>query len=188
VKTPALDHWLPAHPLRWAAGFAALYAAFFMINVLLSPLLDILSDRIALIFFPAFIRVMALVVAGLAGALGIVLGSLIIQLFYVGADLWASLPVSLASGIGAWAAYAVMRFAFDTKQLPITLPVLLALSGLYSAFNAMIHGLVWHVGGVGAEITAEQLSLMMLGDFLGVVVMFGLTRWLLRSWLVLKSP
>lgn len=176
------NDWLPDHPIRWAAAFAAAYVALFMVNVLLSDLLDILPNRISLVFFPAFVRVVAMVVAGLAGAAGIVIGSLAIHVFYVGEGLLESLPVALASGFGALAAYAVMRIAMDGKKLPITLPVLLALTSLYSAFNAMIHGLIWHVAGLGDGITAAELSLMMLGDLLGVLLMFMATRWLLRAW------
>lgn len=183
-KAPWFDDWLPDHPVRWCAAFAGLYAAFFMLNVLLSSLLDILPDRISLIFFPAFIRVVALVVAGVAGAAGIVIGSMAIQVAYLQAALGPALLLSLASGMGALAAYGVMRLALGTRKLPITLPVLLALSGLYSALNAMLHGLIWQLAGIGEGIAIRELSLMMLGDFLGVIVMSAATRSLLRSWRV----
>lgn len=154
----------------------------FLINEQFLQFADVIAHRISLMFLPAFIRVVALVVAGLAGAIGIVIGSLVIQIFYFDLDLMVSMPVSMASGLGVLAAYAVMRVAFGSGKLPITLPVLLALTGLYSAFNGMVHGLLWHFAGVGKGISAEELSLMMLGDFLGVIVMFFICRPLLRLW------
>lgn len=182
LRLKVLDDWVPDHPVRWAAAFALLYAAFFMLNVLLSNPLDILSDRISLVFFPAFIRVVAVVVAGLAGAAGIVIGSAVIQIFYENTAFWPASLLSLSSGIGVFAAYAAMRMALGGKRLPITLPVLLALTCAYSVFNAVIHGFIWPLIELGDSINIRKISLMMLGDLLGVIAMFAACRVLLRTW------
>lgn len=172
-------------------AFGVLYALFFFINLLASPLLDIVPGQIALVFLPAFIRVMAVVVAGFAGALGIAIGSFLVSMVLIELPALQAAWVSVASAAGILLSYWILRQAIREPSLPITLPVLLALSVLYSAINAVIHGLTWWFLGVNEQVSQVDLSLMMLGDLFGVVVMFYALRVALRLFSVFlasRSP
>lgn len=167
---------VPDRPLLWMVTFGGLYVLAFSMNILAAPWLDIVPGQIALIFFPAFIRVMAVLVAGFAGVLGIVAGSFLVCIFLLHQPLLESIWVSLASGLGIMLACWIMRRASREETLPITLPVLLAISVLYSAINALIHGLTWWFLGINEQVTQIELSFMMMGDLIGVVLMFYLLR------------
>jgi hypothetical protein len=172
-------NWWPAHGLWWALGFAALYVTLFFINALLSPWVDVVDDRIALLFLPAFVRVAAVVVAKLAGLLGLFVGGLIISLLY-GDTIWTALGVSLASATGIFFAYWILLQAMNAERLSLTLPVLLVLTVLYAPSNAIVHAFVWEKFGMSDGITALEIALMMLGDVLGVIAMFFALRLVMR--------
>lgn len=138
------------------------------------------QDRISLLFLPAFVRVAAVVVAKLAGLLGLFLGSLVIGLLY-GDSLWIALGNSFASAAGIFCAYWVLCTAMRTESLPMTLPILVVLTALYSPINAMLHAFAWQWLGLSSGITALEISLMMAGDILGVIAMFFLIQLVSRA-------
>jgi len=184
---PFLEDWLPDRPLPWAAGFALLYVGTFIVQDRLSSLVDVLPGRIAIVFLPAFVRVVAVVVAGVAGAVGIAAGSLLINLFLYQQPWEVSMAVALASALGVFFSYWILRMAFGQK-LPLTLPMLMVLTVLYGAFNAMIHGLTWELLGFHRHATMLDLALMMVGDLAGVVLVFGLLSLFLRRLPMFAKP
>lgn len=173
-------NWWPDHAVGWAAFFAAAYLSTFAVNELLLGMVDVLPHHISLVFLPAFVRVVSVVVAGFAGLMGVVIGSLLASLAYTDMPWFAGVLIATASGLGILLAYLVMRLLMNSERLPITLPVLLALTGLYSVFNAVVHGLFWDFLGLLDRVGSHELGLMMLGDFLGVIVMFLIARLFLR--------
>lgn len=179
------ENLLPDRPLRWALAFAALYALLHGLTLLLGPLVDVVSGQISLIYLPAFARVVSVVVAGAAGVAGIVAGSLFINLVVYGMGLAQAISVSAASAFGIFAAYWVLQHALMVPTLPIRLSSLIALTGLYCTFNAITHGFIWALFDISPNLTVAELTLMMLGDLVGVVVMFAACRaairWFRRS-------
>lgn len=175
-----IDDWLPKRPLLWAIAFAVLYVSFYLVNLLIAPFFDVIPGRVSLLFLPAFIRVAAILIAGLAGLVGVGIGTIFISLVVYQEPLLTAIWVSIASSIGIALSYLVLRYASNGKELAFTLPVLLVLATLYSAFNALLHGLAWELVGLASVVTIKDLALMMLGDFMGVIVMFYLLRYTLR--------
>lgn len=156
-------------------GFAVLYVVLFLLNDLMAGWLTVIDGRISLLFLPAFARVAAVVVAKLAGLLGLFLGSLIMGLVH-GDPLWVALGVSCASVTGIFFAYWILLHAMRLQALPVSLPILLVLTALYAPLNAMMHAFVWEALGVSAGITAQEIGLMMAGDMFGVLVLFLMLR------------
>lgn len=175
-----IDDWLPTHPLRWMTVFALLYVGFYYLNLLIAPIFDVVPNRVSLLFLPAFIRVASILVAGIAGLAGVAIGSLFVSVVVYQEPLFTSLWIAIASSIGIVLSYLVMRYASNGKELSFSLPVLMVLATLYCAFNALLHGLAWELVGIASAITIKDLALMMLGDFMGVIVMFYALRLLLR--------
>lgn len=170
-----LEWWWPEHGARWALVFASLYVLLFFINDLISPWVSLVDDRIALVFLPAFVRVAAVVVAKLAGLVGLFIGSMVITLVH-GDSLAVALGVSFASAGGILIAYLILLQAMAMKTIPVSLPVLLLLTVLYAPLNAVVHALAWDGFGLAADITALEIAGMMLGDVIGVLSMFFLLR------------
>lgn len=181
------EWWWPEHGTRWALVFAALYVLFFFINDLISTWVSVVDDRIALVFLPAFVRVAAIVVAKLAGLVGVFIGSMVITLVH-GDSFAVSLGVSLASAGGILIAYLILLQAMAMKTIAVSLPVLLLLTVLYAPLNAILHALAWDGFGMTADITAIEIAYMMLGDILGVLSLFFLLRLSTRWIKAFKGP
>lgn len=183
---PGVRHLWPQQPVLWLSVFGLLFVLAFMANdgllALLSSSFQSIPDRIALVFLPAFIRVAAVLVAGLAGLIGISLGSFVISFFYIGDDLGYSALIALTSASGVFIAYWLMLKALQSEQIPFTLINLIVLAVLYSALNALIHGMIWGLIDFEEVIHLQDLAFMMLGDLVGVVLGFYITRLLIRAY------
>jgi hypothetical protein len=133
-----------------------------------------------LIFLPALVRVASVVVAGLAGIIGIFLGSIFVSLVVVGDPPVFSLISALASALGIFLAYLVVLWAARSSRLSFSLPVLLMLTVVYAVFNAVAHGLTWLMPEVPEAFTFYELFLMSMGDLFGVLIGFFILRSFLR--------
>lgn len=180
------DWWPSSHGAGWVAVFGLLFAVFYIANEAVMDWLhvSVVSGRLDVVFLPAFIRVTAVVVAGAAGLLGLFIGALLTAVFYVQDPPLQAFLEAAASTLGVWAAYWVTALAIKPQakgfQLPLSLPVLLVMTVLYCIFNALIHALAWSVIGILGKLGIVQLAQMMLGDLLGVIIMFLIMRWTLR--------
>jgi hypothetical protein len=181
-----LDDLMPTHPLRWVVAFACLYIVFHMINVVFDQLLDVVPGRISIVFLPAFIKLASILIAGVAGLLGIAIGSFLIGFFVSHETVLTAAWLAAASASGVGIAYLGLRYASGNRPPAFSLPVLLVLAAMYCTFNAVLHGLTWAVVGIGADITLHDLTLMIIGDFAGVILMFYGLRLALKLYRQIK--
>ena len=186
-KSP-LEDWIPTRPVPWAVGFAALYIALYLVQHLIGAALSVIPGRIDIVFLPAFARVAAVLIAGLAGLAGIVVGSFVVSLMLFQESASTAFWFSCASATGVFLSYWIVRAAVGTKTLAFTLPMLMVLSVLYCAFHAVIHGLTWDLLDIREYVSTTDLALMMIGDLLGVLVMFGAVRWISRGSALIPNP
>jgi len=166
------DRWWPQTPILWIGVFALLYVSVYPTTFLFSDFLDIVPDRISLVYLPAFVRVIAVLVAGLAGLIGVMLGSFFLAMIVVGDTFLHAAWISIASSAGLLIAYWLLLSALNKDQLPITLPVILVLAIMGCALTPLLHGLVWNSLGGFEDITVEHIGWMMLGDLTGVFIGF----------------
>jgi hypothetical protein len=168
----------PDRPLSWALGFAVLFVLLWQINTLVSPLFDVVPDRVSLVFLPAFARVVAVVVAGGAGVFGILLGSLFVGLVLVGDTLVMALSNALSSALAPVLAYWVLRRlgTFDfVRGDGLTWSSFMALTVLCGLMNALVHGAVWS-GQQAMSQSLVNLVSMTIGDLVGVVLGLSLVK------------
>ena len=168
----------PERPLSWALVFAALFVLLWQINTLVSPLFDVVPDRVSLVFLPAFARVVAVVVAGGAGVFGIFLGSLFVGLVVVGDTTTMALSNALSSALAPVLAYWFLRRLGSVAFIRgdgLTWSSFLVLSVLCSLFNALIHGAVWS-GQAAMSQSLLNLVSMTIGDLVGVVLGLSLVK------------
>lgn len=174
--------------MAWTIGCAVLYFSAYWFTQYITEISQVIPDRISLVYIPAFVRVVSILVAGLAGLLGIFLGTMAVSLLILGDPLSLASANALASAAGIGVSYWLLLKALGQPSLPLNLPVLVLLTVLYSTFNAMTHGLVWDVIGMSDGLTLTDLSLMMLGDLTGVVLMYFVVRLVIRFFRRLKQP
>ncbi len=177
----AFRRWLyletPDWPLVWAVFFGLFFVATWWLNTLISPLVDVLPGRVALLFLPAFVRVVAVVVAGAAGVAGIFLGSFFVGVWLAGDPFSIALANGISSALAPWLAYALVRSFWPRvgqgqSGLPWTF--FITLSVVCSILNALVHGVSW--SGVVQSVGLIHLVAMMLGDLTGVLAGLGLVR------------
>ena len=166
--------------LQWVAGFAAAFMLLHWLTMQAGPLFDIIPGSISLVYLPAFLRVVSIMVAGTSGIVGIGLGGFLMSWAYHARPILLSLPAPTAACLAIVLAHAALRQAMGTARLTITFWNLIAMTGIYCACNAVIHGLIWGLLDVDFALAPWQLSLMMVGDLLGVVTMFLVSRIVIR--------
>jgi hypothetical protein len=181
LRSPFLGlGWPEKAPFAWAAAFAFAFVAAYEVNSWIDPWVSVVDSRVSLVFLPAFFRVVAVLVAGLAGALGLMLGALVIGLSN-GDPFLAALPQAFFSALAPCLAVYLLRIALKRSVLPFDMATLLLLAALTSIFSAALHGLFW------AEFEPDTLvwgvdtvTLMMVGDLVGVILGFLTLRVMLR--------
>jgi hypothetical protein len=175
------DSWWPEKPLRWALFFAAVYILLFLFSDMLTPLWEVVPDRVSLVYLPAFVRVVAVLIAGLAGALGVSIGSFLVCVLFLGDSASVALGNASASAAGIVVAYAIILAFHRSKQISYDLRTLASMILIYSVVNAALHGLFWNFLGIDSDIHFAELAMMAFGDLAGVVLLFYLSRVLLRT-------
>jgi hypothetical protein len=168
----------PERPLGWALGFALLFVVLWQVNILLSPAFEVVPDRVSLIFLPAFARVVAVVVAGGAGVVGIFMGSLFVGLFLVGDPFVMALTNALSSALAPVLAYWLLRrlgTSHFIRGTGLTWSSFMVLTTLCGLMNALVHGAVWS-GQQDMSQSLINLVSMTIGDLVGVVAGLGVVR------------
>jgi hypothetical protein len=158
--------------LGWALGFALLFVVLWQVNSLVSPVFDVVPDRVSLVFLPAFARVVAVVVAGGAGVFGILLGSLFVGLVLVGDPFHLALMNALSSALAPVLGYWALRQMGTSDFVQgggLTWSSFLMLSVLCSLFNPMVHGAVWSGQDAMSQSLVNLVS-MTIGDLVGVTL------------------
>lgn len=162
--------------MAWTICFALLYFLAYWLTAFITELAQIIPDRISLIYLPAFVRVVSVLVAGLAGLLGIFIGTFAVSTIILSDPAHFALANASASAAGIGLSYWLMLKAMGHRSLPLNLPVLVILTVLYSTFNAMTHGLFWDLLGMDDDLSTTDLTLMMVGDLAGVILMYFILR------------
>lgn len=166
--------WPQRAPFAWAAAFALTFVVAYEVSSWLDPWVSVVDSRVSLIFLPAFFKVAAVLVAGLAGALGLFLGAVFIGLTH-GDSLAVVLPQSTFSALAPCLAVYLLRIALRRAMLSFDLVTLLLLGVLTSIFSALLHCVFWAVFQSDILVWgADTITLMMIGDLFGVLFGFVL--------------
>lgn len=141
-----------------------------------------LSEHVSWIFLPAALRMIAVLVAGWVGVLGIFLGSLVTCLFVPGlSDPVDILMIASLSALAPTAALLVCaRFWGAKLNLAGLSPLhLLVLGTVAAGFTAILHNIYFVMLGK-VEAVLESLSAMFVGDLVGTLVVLYAAKWLLH--------
>jgi hypothetical protein len=168
--------WPERRPWLWSAGFAAAFVLLYELHRIMEPIVAVVDARVSLIFLPAFVRLVAVLVAGYAGAAGIFAGALFLGVGN-GDSLWVAVAHAIISALSPCLAVLLLRFASRTKAKPFELWSLLFLAVVTSICSAVLHGAFWAEFEPSAlAVGSNTVVLMMLGDVLGILFGFFLLR------------
>lgn len=129
-------------------------------------------------YLPSGLRVLLVMVAGVFGATGIFLATIVIDLMHM-PDIHGAMMVAtaLASGFGAWVALWVLRWRGVIAEglTGLTSVALLQFALLFSVFNALFHQMVWLITNRSGSLFMVDIWPMFVGDLLGATAfLYGL--------------
>jgi len=138
-------------------------------------------------YLPSGLRVLLVMVAGVFGATGICLATIVIDLLHM-PDIRGPMLIAtaLASGFGAWVTLWLMRSkGWIAEGLNgLTHVALLQFALIFSLFNALFHQAVWFVTQRSGTLFMVDVWPMFVGDLLGATAfLYGLklVLWLRKS-------
>lgn len=136
---------------------------------------------ISWIFFPAALRMLAVMVCQWVGALGLFVGALITNQTAPSGEFADGLILALLSAIGPLVA---VWFCTRLLSLPLTLAgltarQLLVFAGVGALLNAVPHNIYFYVSGRTSH-PFEGLAPMFFGDLLGTLVVLYVASFVLR--------
>ncbi|MGA0909136.1 MAG: hypothetical protein ACO3QS_06870 [Burkholderiaceae bacterium] len=169
--------WPRQHADRWIAGYALAFFLAYWANVGIRGFFEVIPDFVYLIYLPAFIRVVAVATAGLAGVLGVALGHLLTQLVF---KEWAPQVILLTTLAGALAPLAALllvrkwRSDVEINACPKTLAVFAVLTCF---LNVLFRALVWQLTGEATPApTLPSMGLLLMGNLGGVALGYLVLR------------
>lgn len=168
-----MQKWI-AQQLAYVCSVAILWTLLYAINDFFFHF-SLFNQTANLIFLPAMLRPLAVLLFGPAGVVGLFIGSLLSFNLTPGLPP-TILPTALASALAGFIAITALRqlpaFASQlTGELSqITLSTIILVCTLTAACNAMSHQFIYAVTGAAATPPA-QLFAMFIGDTIGSLLM-----------------
>jgi hypothetical protein len=156
-----------------AAGFYLL----FQLNDLLFQQLDY-ARGVSWLFLPSGLRLGLVLLLGFRGAVGVVLGSLLIgldnDLHWIEAVL-AALVSGLAPWMALWLSQRTLGLRSDLSNLSPAM--LLKMAVVFALISAAAHQLLYLSLGI-TQSFFKSLSVMAIGDLAGTLVVLYVIKWL----------
>jgi hypothetical protein len=158
-------------------------ALFFIVHVLNGWLLKAMeiSDHISLLYLPAFLRLMNVLVLGMLwGTLGTAFGGMLLFFWFNDSLLLSCFNTAMSAGGAALAVWWMQILQGRTLSLA-RLSDLLQLSLLYALLNSFLHHLMWSFLDPAQLMSSSQIFFMILGDLNGAVLGALVLRWFARN-------
>lgn len=174
-RLSGLSRVWPEQGHHWALLFAVLYLAAFYTVGLTPSWLEVFENRVHLLYLPAFVRIAAVMVAGLAGVVGVFVGSLACGLLIIGDGLSVSALNAASSALAPALAWLLVISLYG-RAPTITLPSLMIMGFITALISPVLHSVYWLESGA-VPITLQSTIYMMVGDFGGVLVGFLFLRY-----------
>jgi hypothetical protein len=135
------------------------------------------------VFLPAGIRVLALLMFGAAGAIGLLLVSLLICFFYFfPGDVGRALAGGLVAAAAPCMAHRIFRYFYGPGPTfgTMSFAQLAVCALLFSVLSPLLHH-VWFVLR-GDVATLQTLLVMIAGDLAGTIILLALARLGISLW------
>jgi hypothetical protein len=174
--------WPEDRPIAWVVFFAVLFYVFYAIFQLVAPSVAYFEDKVSLLYLPAFVRVLAVLVAGVAGALGIFIGHLMVYAVYKSDPWMFSLSASVINALAPLCALIATRAIFRSSQLILLgWKPLFLVAFLSALFAGLFKNTFWAISGLHEIATLPHATANFLGNLFGILGCFVLFQWLRKS-------
>ncbi len=155
-------------------------AAFSITFILNHQFFDwfVVNEYVALVFIPSGVRIFAVLVFDLAGAVGIFLGSLVVSFAYLGQTNIeiAVCAAFIAGGSALLSRYLCERlFKLDANLRDITLSQIYKICVVFSFISSVSHQLFYQAEALGTDFFADTAK-MFIGDISGAIVFLVATK------------
>lgn len=167
-----------APPLLQAAAAAALWVGLYELNAAVFAVLE-RTQTVNWVFLPAAVRLLAVLLWGWRGALGLWLGALVTNVPIFGLLTAPSFLAATASALAPCLAVVLGRslFGLPSSLHGLTAAALLKLAALNAGCSVLLAGLFTDVWGVRS---AADATAMYVGDLAGTLLVLYAARALLR--------
>ena len=157
--------------LVYGTGVAVAWYLLYHLNQWLFASFSV-SEQVNWIFLPAAIRMLAVVLFGWAGVLGLFLGALVTNQLFGEVSPVSAVTVSALSALGPWLAF---RVCTQWLHLPDDLAGLkphhlLILSAVGAFFICVPHCIFFYLSGISPNLWSDLIP-MFTGDLVGTLVM-----------------
>ncbi len=158
---------------------AALYFGAFNLNQLVFSTLEF-APGVNWIFLPAGLRLLSTLLFAEEGAIGLLLGSLLItQFLYPSMDIITALGASFISAGAPYLTYRVaLLYGMPSSLQHLTAGRLSALIVIYSAMSAFMHQLWYVERGMSSDLMTG-FGAMFIGDLAGTLIIIYAMKMLL---------
>lgn len=170
----------PLDVMLYGTGVAVAWFLLFHFNNWLFSSISI-SPQVSWIFLPAAIRMLAVVLFGWSGVLGLFLGALFTNQLFGEVALVAAITVSALSALGPWLAF---RTCTQCLKLPDDLAGLrpshlLILSAVGAFFICVPHCIFFYVSGISPNLWSDLIP-MFIGDLVGTLLVLYIASLLIK--------
>lgn len=160
--------------LIYGTGVALAWYLLFHFNQWLFVSFSV-SDQVSWIFLPAAIRMLAVVLFGWAGVLGLFLGSLFTNQLFGEVSTASALTASFLSAVGPWLAFRTcthwLHLPEDLSGLKPHHLLILSLVGAF--FISVPHCIFYYASGISPRLFSDLIT-MFSGDLIGtLLVLYG---------------
>ena len=166
--------------ILFALGVAIAWTALFQLNNLLFSDIN-LSSFISWIFLPAAIRMLAVMIGGWAGTLGLFCGAILTNLSQIELE---PLNVLVLAGLSALGPLAAVHLCTRWLQLPVDFTglqrsQLLVFAVAGAIFNVFPHNLFFYMTGMSDDAWSGVLP-MFVGDLAGTLIVLYIASFSIR--------
>ncbi len=161
---------------------AGLWAGLYALNGWLFDRLAF-SENVSWIFLPAALRMIAVLLAGWVGSLGILMGSLATCLYFLGvSDPSYVVVIASISALAPTLALLVCAgfWGVQINLAGLSAMHLLVLSTVAAGFTAIMHNAYFIILGK-VDAVASSTGAMFVGDLIGTLIILYCAKWLLHA-------
>jgi len=147
------------------------------------------DQYVSLVFLPSGARVLISMVFEFSGAIGLVLGSLLVSIFYIHEPSTAVIiGNAVASGIGAFVARELCVRTLDLGVYlhQITLKQIIYASIIFSVINTLMHQSIFNLLEKSDDFFLKS-GLMLIGDLSGAFIFLMLIRLFMQTYFYINK-
>ena len=142
----------------------------------------LINENVNFIFLPSGLRIFLVLVFNIYGAISIVIGHLLVALFYLNESnpifsFGTSLTIAVTSLLARWVSFKLLKLNFDLRA--ISFHDILVVTIIFSTFTTIGQQMLLHKLALSKNFTSDAL-LMFTGDVMGALLCLLFAKYVLH--------